>query len=172
MIRLEDLNRVVAPAIRDFLNIPEFRLVPANAGESRDVRRNLQGISLRAAFAACFYCRDKRDCICAAFLHSAGIGSKRRALGVDGIVAESMYGGLVQEFFAMGISLVLLERGISPHCAAARFRVRQPQLHDPIIVYAMGKVGSTSAFISLKRLNLGVPLYHVHYLMTWTTKPS
>jgi hypothetical protein len=35
VIRLEDLNRVAAPAMREFLAIPDFRLVPANSGENR-----------------------------------------------------------------------------------------------------------------------------------------
>lgn len=35
VLRLEDLNRVAATAMREFLNIPEFTLVPANAGESK-----------------------------------------------------------------------------------------------------------------------------------------
>lgn len=35
VLRLEDLNRVVGTAMREFLNIPAFTLVPANAGESK-----------------------------------------------------------------------------------------------------------------------------------------
>ncbi len=35
VLRLEDLNRVVGTAMREFLNIPDFALVPANAGESK-----------------------------------------------------------------------------------------------------------------------------------------
>lgn len=35
VIRLEDLNRVAAKAMSEFLNIPDFRLVPMNAGESK-----------------------------------------------------------------------------------------------------------------------------------------
>ena len=35
VLRLEDLNRVVAAAMREFLNIPDFVLVPANAGENK-----------------------------------------------------------------------------------------------------------------------------------------
>ncbi len=37
-------------------------------------------------------------------------------------------------------------------------------IRNPIVVYQMGKVGSTSVYYSLKRLELGVPLYHLHYL--------
>lgn len=37
-------------------------------------------------------------------------------------------------------------------------------IQDPIIVYQMGKVGSTTVYISLKRLQLDVPLYHLHFL--------
>lgn len=33
VIRLEDLNRVAAVAMQEFLNIPDFRLLPANIGE-------------------------------------------------------------------------------------------------------------------------------------------
>jgi glycosyltransferase involved in cell wall biosynthesis/Tfp pilus assembly protein PilF len=34
----------------------------------------------------------------------------------------------------------------------------------PIVIYQMGKVGSTSVYESLKALNLDSPIYHVHYL--------
>lgn len=37
-------------------------------------------------------------------------------------------------------------------------------VRDPIIVYQMGKVGSTSVFMSLKRMELGVPLYQMHFM--------
>jgi hypothetical protein len=38
----------------------------------------------------------------------------------------------------------------------------------PLIVYSMGKVGSTSILESLKDLRLEVPIYHAH----WLTKES
>jgi hypothetical protein len=34
VIRLEDFNRAVPPALKDFLGIPDFRVVRANIGES------------------------------------------------------------------------------------------------------------------------------------------
>lgn len=37
-------------------------------------------------------------------------------------------------------------------------------VRDPIIVYQMGKVGSTSVFMSLKRMELNVPLYQLHFM--------
>jgi hypothetical protein len=49
LIRLENLNRVAPQAMREFLNIPNFRIVNRNAGESkktgavyRDMRANLR----------------------------------------------------------------------------------------------------------------------------------
>src|SRR5581483_2953453 len=35
VIRLEDLNRAAANALSEFLNIPDFKLVPANIGENK-----------------------------------------------------------------------------------------------------------------------------------------
>lgn len=37
-------------------------------------------------------------------------------------------------------------------------------ISDPIIVFQMGKVGSTSVFRSLEALDLDVPVYHLHFL--------
>ncbi len=34
----------------------------------------------------------------------------------------------------------------------------------PIIIYTAGKVGSTTVYQSLKRANLGYPIYHIHHL--------
>ncbi|ACK64155.1 conserved hypothetical protein [Rippkaea orientalis PCC 8801] len=39
--------------------------------------------------------------------------------------------------------------------------VRQPEL---ILVHQMGKVGSSSIYKGLKKLNLGIPIYHTHVL--------
>ena len=37
-------------------------------------------------------------------------------------------------------------------------------INDPILVYSMGKVGSSSVYHSLRQMNLDVPIYHMHYL--------
>lgn len=37
-------------------------------------------------------------------------------------------------------------------------------ISDPIVIYQMGKVGSSSVFKSLKALDLDVPVYHTHFL--------
>ncbi len=37
-------------------------------------------------------------------------------------------------------------------------------LSSPIIIYQMGKVGSSSIYASLKNLGLSVPIYHLHFL--------
>lgn len=41
---------------------------------------------------------------------------------------------------------------------------RKYNIREPIIVYQMGKVGSSSVFHSLVNLQLDVPIYHLHYL--------
>lgn len=43
-------------------------------------------------------------------------------------------------------------------------RVKKFGIHDPIIVYQMGKVGSTTMVRSLQALRLNVPVYHLHFL--------
>lgn len=43
-------------------------------------------------------------------------------------------------------------------------RVKKYNIQEPIIVYQMGKVGSSSMFWSLYDLRLNVPIYHLHYL--------
>jgi hypothetical protein len=50
---------------------------------------------------------------------------------------------------------------VAPRLGMGRERHK---IQDPIIVFQMGKVGSSSVYISLKRLKLNVPLYDVHYL--------
>ena len=37
-------------------------------------------------------------------------------------------------------------------------------VREPIIVYQMGKVGSSSMYWSLDALRLNVPVYHLHFL--------
>ncbi len=37
-------------------------------------------------------------------------------------------------------------------------------INDPILVYSMGKVGSSSVYYSLQQMNLDVPVYQMHYL--------
>lgn len=50
----------------------------------------------------------------------------------------------------------------------ARFRyaqrVKKYGIENPIIVYQMGKVGSTTMVRSLEALRLNVPVYHLHFL--------
>lgn len=50
----------------------------------------------------------------------------------------------------------------------ARFRYARREkkfgIHDPIIVYQMGKVGSMSVYRALRELRLDVPVYHLHSL--------
>ena len=41
---------------------------------------------------------------------------------------------------------------------------------NPILVYQMGKVASTSIYESLKLLRIGVPIYHIHLLNPTTIK--
>jgi hypothetical protein len=43
-------------------------------------------------------------------------------------------------------------------------RVKKYNIQEPIIVYQMGKVGSSSMYWSLDALRLNVPVYHLHYL--------
>lgn len=49
---------------------------------------------------------------------------------------------------------------------AYKFRRRNKKygIRDPIIVYQMAKVGSTSVYRSLLALDLDVPVYHIHFL--------
>jgi hypothetical protein len=46
----------------------------------------------------------------------------------------------------------------------SRRRSKKYGITNPIIVYQMGKVGSTSMFRSLKALDLDVPVYQLHFL--------
>ena len=39
-----------------------------------------------------------------------------------------------------------------------------PCHNQPIVIYQMGKVGSSSVYSSLKALKLDNPVYHVHFL--------
>ncbi|NET32778.1 MAG: sulfotransferase family 2 domain-containing protein [Cyanothece sp. SIO1E1] len=43
---------------------------------------------------------------------------------------------------------------------------------DKIVIYQMGKVGSTTIWKSLESLNLDIPVYHVHYLKSESVKRS
>lgn len=43
-------------------------------------------------------------------------------------------------------------------------RVKKYGIDNPIIVYQMGKVGSTTMVRSLQALRLNVPIYHLHFL--------
>lgn len=43
-------------------------------------------------------------------------------------------------------------------------RLANPHTREALLVYQMGKVGSTSVVRSLKALDLGMPVYHVHDL--------
>jgi len=45
-----------------------------------------------------------------------------------------------------------------------RLRFSNLQGREPIVVFQMGKVGSSTIVESLKALNLGLPIYHVHHL--------
>jgi hypothetical protein len=45
-----------------------------------------------------------------------------------------------------------------------RFRILNIRRKDPLIVYQMGKVGSSTIKESLRKLNLSMQIYHVHYL--------
>lgn len=50
----------------------------------------------------------------------------------------------------------------------AELKYRKPVkkfgINAPIIVYQMGRVGSTSVYSALRRLDLDVPVYHAHAL--------
>jgi hypothetical protein len=46
----------------------------------------------------------------------------------------------------------------------ARKLLRRISSSSPIIIYQMGKVGSTTVYKSLKNANLYSPIYHVHFL--------
>lgn len=37
-------------------------------------------------------------------------------------------------------------------------------INDPILIYSMGKVGSSTMYNSLRALDLDVPVYHLHYM--------
>jgi hypothetical protein len=40
----------------------------------------------------------------------------------------------------------------------------QGAVHPPLLIYQMGKVGSTSVEESLRALDLGIPIFHIHFL--------
>jgi hypothetical protein len=42
--------------------------------------------------------------------------------------------------------------------------IKKYGIQDPILVYQMGKVGSTSILNALRALDLDVPVYHIHHL--------
>lgn len=50
---------------------------------------------------------------------------------------------------------ILQERG---------WRPKKFGIYNPVVVYQMGKVGSNTIYHSFKKLELDVPIFHVHYL--------
>jgi hypothetical protein len=47
---------------------------------------------------------------------------------------------------------------------SVKIRLRNFRAHPPILVYQMGKVGSTTVFESLKVAQLPFPTYQIHFL--------
>lgn len=54
--------------------------------------------------------------------------------------------------------------GVRPLADRVGLKPKRYGITQPILVFQMGKVGSTSVYASLKRLELDVPLYHLHFL--------
>ncbi|HZQ08709.1 MAG TPA: putative capsular polysaccharide synthesis family protein [Anaerolineae bacterium] len=93
--------------------------------------------------------------------HNALIASKatrwqklNRKISEQGISALPGWAG-TWLYWNTGVRSLADKLGIKP---------RKYKVTDPIIVYQFGKVGSSSVYFSLRRLNLGVPLYHLHFL--------
>lgn len=78
-------------------------------------------------------------------------GNSQRAGGVTGF-ARWVYRWL---YWNAGLRHLVVPLGLG---------FRKYGIQDPIVVYQPGKVGSTSLYVSLKRLELDVPLYHLHFL--------
>lgn len=54
--------------------------------------------------------------------------------------------------------------GVRPLADRVGLKPKKFGIKQPIIVFQVGKVGSTSVYVSLQRLNLDVPVYHQHFL--------
>ncbi|MFC2029459.1 putative capsular polysaccharide synthesis family protein [Chloroflexota bacterium] len=62
------------------------------------------------------------------------------------------------------ISRLLRKRVLREGIETLRIRFASVGVNSPIIVYQMGKVGSTTVYKSLKSAGLDCPVYHVHFL--------
>lgn len=77
-----------------------------------------------------------------------------RKISKEGIAALPLWAG----------RWVYWNTGVRPLADRLGWKPKKYGISDPIIVYQYGKVGSSSVHYSLKRLNLDVPLYHLHFL--------
>mgnify|MGYP001412456266 CR=1 FL=1 len=59
-----------------------------------------------------------------------------------------------------------------PWRTAVRVALRNLTDHDPILVYQMGKVGSTTLYATLRHAELPNPVFHVHYLVPGNIRKS
>ena len=79
-------------------------------------------------------------------------------------VLDATYNGQLEVFPKVDFQTILSSRDTKPAEAAAGRPFQKPGERDPIIIYQMGKVGSSSLYHSLLDRQLPNPVYQVHYL--------
>ncbi|RIK18510.1 MAG: hypothetical protein DCC52_15825 [Chloroflexi bacterium] len=72
------------------------------------------------------------------------------------------------QLYHIAIARAKLSRAVKTNELRLRWKMRRRHkkfnIQDPIIVYQMGKVGSTTIYRSLQELDLDVPIYQLHFL--------